>query len=322
MRSTVGPWRIADGNFDDPGSVETGEGRNKPMKFAVEIDVLENLGAIGFEGGAEVAQFDAGRAGHQPVGDTRGKLAGDGVVDAVLAPTAGDVVAFFDLLEEGWDVFRVMLEVAIERDDNLTLSFVESGGQRGGLSEVAAETDDFQTVIGLDEVGEQIEAAISGSIIDEDDLVRLLHRLEHGRETGRTGGGWRAPHCESGPRSIAWWESLHFTVRSANEGEYKRFKGRIAVGLAGSNPGDKFGGGDAIPCRRTGNCAVGAGLSAKQAGGRCVLCGATTGFIDIAQGEWGEAADENGLAIPLFAAFAMNGMGAASYFGGRARCRF
>ncbi len=62
--------------------------------------------------------------------------------------------------------------------------------------------------------------------------------------------------------------------------------------------------------------------SSKAAGGRCLLCGATTGFIHIAHGEWRDAEQANDLAIPLFAAFALNGVCAGFYFGGRARCRF
>ena len=47
---------------------------------------MNDLAAIGLEGGSEVANVDAGKLGHEPVWAAGGNAAHDEVVDAVLAP--------------------------------------------------------------------------------------------------------------------------------------------------------------------------------------------------------------------------------------------
>jgi uncharacterized protein YciU (UPF0263 family) len=64
-----------------------------------------------------------------------------------------------------------VLQVAIHGDDDVALGFVKTGGERGGLAEIAAQADDFQMAVGFDQVGQQLEAAIGGSIVDEQNLV-------------------------------------------------------------------------------------------------------------------------------------------------------
>ena len=70
VRRTRWPRHVPDGNFRNPGSVETGEGRNEAMQLAVKVDVLDDLGAVGFECRPEIAEFHAGGLGHQPVRDS------------------------------------------------------------------------------------------------------------------------------------------------------------------------------------------------------------------------------------------------------------
>ena len=91
-----GARHVADGHFDDPRAVKAGQRRDEAVEFAVEVDVLEDFGAIGLESGAEIAEGDAAGLGHEPVGDARRDLAHDGVIHPVLAPAAGDIIALID----------------------------------------------------------------------------------------------------------------------------------------------------------------------------------------------------------------------------------
>src|SRR5690242_9759987 len=100
MRRAGWPGHVLDWNLGDLRSVKAGEGRNETVQLAVKVDVLDDLGAIGLEGGAKISEFDAGHLRHHPVGDARRDLSGDGVIDAVLAPAAGDVVALLDFREQ------------------------------------------------------------------------------------------------------------------------------------------------------------------------------------------------------------------------------
>ena len=112
-----------------------------------------------------------------------GNLAGDGVVHALFAPAARDIVSLFDLGKQRGNVLGGVLQVAVERNDDVALCFVEAGGKRGGLPEIAAQADHFQTAVGFHQIGQQIEAAIGGRVIHNDNFVRLLHGLQHRRQT-------------------------------------------------------------------------------------------------------------------------------------------
>jgi hypothetical protein len=95
---------IRDGNLADAGAVPRGQGRDEAVHLAVKRDVLDDLTAVGLEGGAEVVDIDSAEHGHEPVGAARWDAAKDEVVAALGAPAADDVVAFFELGEEVGDL--------------------------------------------------------------------------------------------------------------------------------------------------------------------------------------------------------------------------
>ncbi len=182
VRSTAHPLRIADGHLGHARAVERRQRGNKTMQLPVQIHVLQNFGAVRFKGGSEIAQIHVGGLRHQPVGDARGNLARDRVIQPVFAPAAGDIVAFLDFFKQRRDVLGRVLKIAVERDDHLALRLVKSGGERRRLPEIPAQPDHFETRVGLDQVRQQIEAAVYGRVVDEDDLVRLVDSLEDRRQ--------------------------------------------------------------------------------------------------------------------------------------------
>src|ERR1700675_1192185 len=108
MRISSHARRVPDRDFRDARAVETGQRRDEAMQLTIEIDLLQYLGAISLECGAEVAQCDARAFRHEPVRDARRDLPGERVVNAVLAPPAGNVVAFLDLAKQRWNIFGSM----------------------------------------------------------------------------------------------------------------------------------------------------------------------------------------------------------------------
>ena len=64
-----------------------------------------------------------------------------------------------------------MLQIAVERDDDLALCFIEARCKRRRLAEITAQAEHFQMMISLNQVRQQIETPVSGGIVDEDDLV-------------------------------------------------------------------------------------------------------------------------------------------------------
>src|SRR5437667_12749852 len=117
------------------------------MQFAVERHLLEDFTPVGLEGGAEVVDIHAAQFGHQPVGTVGRYPSQPEIVGAALAPTADNVVAFCNLLQENWVVRRVMLEIAVDGDDVLTECMVDAGGQGRSLVKVEATFADRYTAI-------------------------------------------------------------------------------------------------------------------------------------------------------------------------------
>src|SRR5580704_7655291 len=164
---------VGDGDFGDARAGGSCECRNETVKFAVELDFLDDFALVGFERCAEVVEVYAAQLGHHPVGDAAGKLAHEPVIAAGIAPAADEVEALLDFLEEARDFFGVVLEVAVHRDNDVAASEVEAGFERGGLAEIAAEADDIDAVIVLVNVGKNFERVIAAAIVDENELVGL-----------------------------------------------------------------------------------------------------------------------------------------------------
>ncbi len=174
------PRPVVHDHFGDPGALPVGQGGDEAVHLAVELRLGHDLAAVGLEAAPVVVQADAGHSSDQPVGDPRGQLAGGGLVLAVLPPAADDVVALVQLVHHPWNVGRVVLKVGVQRDHHVAASEVETGAHRRGLAEVAAETDDLHTPVGLVALAEKLVSAVGAAIVDENDLEVVLARQRFG----------------------------------------------------------------------------------------------------------------------------------------------
>ena len=75
-----------------------------------------------------------------------------------------------------------MLQVAVHGDLDIALGLMKARRKRRRLAEIAAQTDHLQVAIGLHQIGQQLEAAIRGCVIHEQNLVRPLQSLEDHRQ--------------------------------------------------------------------------------------------------------------------------------------------
>src|SRR5258708_15227733 len=122
--------RVANGTLGDRRPIKAGQRGNEAVQFTVEVNLLEYFGAISLKRRAEISKLNSRRLRHQPVGDARWNLARQCVVHAVLAPSAGDIVAFFDLRQQRWNVLGRVLQIPVQRHANAALRFVETGRER------------------------------------------------------------------------------------------------------------------------------------------------------------------------------------------------
>ena len=89
---------------------------------------------------------------------------------ADLLPAADAVEPFVDLGQEAGDLARVVLQVGVERDDQVAAGGVEAGREGGRLAEIAAEADAADARIGRRELLDSLPRAVGRAVVDEDDF--------------------------------------------------------------------------------------------------------------------------------------------------------
>ena len=83
------------------------------------------------------------------------------------------------------DVARIVLEIAVGRDDEAAARVREAGGERRGLSEVAPEADDAQPRVARLQRRQLLERLVRAAVVDDDDLVAAAEALERRRSAPR-----------------------------------------------------------------------------------------------------------------------------------------
>ena len=106
------------------------------------------------------------------------------VVLAILAPAGADIESFIEFLEQPRDIGRIVLQIAVHRNDDIAAREIEAGHHRSGLTKVAPQVDDFYERIAGGDFVENALAFVGASIIDQDQLpfaARRRHRLADAR---------------------------------------------------------------------------------------------------------------------------------------------
>src|SRR5439155_22958733 len=105
------------------------------MELSVEPTALHDLGAVRLQAAVQVVEPEPRDAASDPVEDARRHAARDRV-PAMRLPPGYEVESLVELREEARDLGRVVLEVAVDRDDDVALRIREAGGERCGLPDV------------------------------------------------------------------------------------------------------------------------------------------------------------------------------------------
>ena len=85
-------------------------------------------------------------------------------------PARDEVEALVELREQARDLGRVVLQVAVDRDDDVAARLRESGRERGGLAEVPAQPDDPHVAVAGVQARQRGERAVGRAVVDEDGL--------------------------------------------------------------------------------------------------------------------------------------------------------
>ncbi len=109
------------------------------MHLTVQRQLLDHFTPVGLEGAPVIVQRHAGGRADNQIGDPRREAAREPGVAALPAPSAHHIVSLVQFPEQQGDVGRIVLEVPVERHDDIAARLLESGRDRGGLAEIATE---------------------------------------------------------------------------------------------------------------------------------------------------------------------------------------
>jgi hypothetical protein len=129
-------------DFGEPGTSHRCHRGDEAMHLGIQRDVLDEVGPERFEGAAVVANRHSRDLGDQPVSNTRRNLPRHQFVLTIDAPTDDEMVALIDLLHERTYIRRVVLQIAIHRNKDVSARVLDPSRHGGGLSIVAPELDD------------------------------------------------------------------------------------------------------------------------------------------------------------------------------------
>jgi len=120
-------------------------------------------------------QPDTGHSGDKPVGHAGGKDTGQEAVPPVDAPARHDVISLLNLRHQRRDVRRIILQIGIDKRDDLTPSLIDPGFERRGLPKIPAQLDDdHMRRVSLLKLPKDLQAPIVRAIIHEDQFIAMV----------------------------------------------------------------------------------------------------------------------------------------------------
>jgi len=188
------------------------------VELAVDVELLHDLAAVGLETTVVIVKAHPCRSAHGGVPDAARQHFVPRVVAPAL-PSAHQVAAAIQGLQEAGDLRRVILEIGVHRDDDFPAGSPEARIEGRGLAEVPAEADPANPPVGLSLSADRLPSAVRAPVVDEDDLDIQFLGVGDGRdlpaelrEAGLFVLGWdhKADQgADSGGRSRRFHASTH-----------------------------------------------------------------------------------------------------------------
>ena len=140
---------------------------NEAMHLAVKFEFDGNLTADCLECTSEVVDGKTSGARDQPVRNFGRDLPTDHVVLPVFSPAVDQIVSLFQLVQHHWDVARVVLQIAVDGDDEVAGRVLNARKHRRGLSIVAAKQHKFYSPVLLSKLFKLVGRPIPAPVIDQ-----------------------------------------------------------------------------------------------------------------------------------------------------------
>ena len=153
-------------------------GRKISVHAGAQLEGFDRSGSIDLQGAAIVVKPYARHDAEQPVRNRRREIPREEVVLPLPAPSRDDVLPACER-KHLRNIARIVLQVTVERDNELATGFGKSCCKGGGLSEVACEANDLHVSVLLLHGGELLERRICAPIVDQEYLVRDAELIEY-----------------------------------------------------------------------------------------------------------------------------------------------
>ena len=148
---------------------EVAEHGDVAVELPEQPDLLRELAAVRSERRAEVVQLQPEILRISQLAARDGQRRSDPLGPSV-PPAAHHVVALLERLEEARDLLREVLEVRVERDQDLAARRVEPRLQRRGLAVVARQVDHAQARLPLEIRPHHRQRVVPAAVVHEDEL--------------------------------------------------------------------------------------------------------------------------------------------------------
>ena len=144
---------------------------------------VDNMAAVGAQHAAVIAHRFTGRALDQTVDGARGQLTEQAVL-TVLTDRADHVIAFVGFGHQARDLFRRVLQVRVQGDDQIARDVAKPRHNRRVLAVVTVEQHGYDVAaFNLRGFGQHQRGIIATAIIHQQNFVGLAHRVTGGRCT-------------------------------------------------------------------------------------------------------------------------------------------
>ncbi len=154
------------------GALYAGQHRNEAVHLAVEVEVLGHLQPEDFERAAVVVEVHARQPANEGIGNSAGDFAQQHSILPIAPPSRHYVpTARLQFVAHGQDVERVVLQIAVHRDDVLPPGSGNARRHGRGLPVVAVE--DQQADVAVGQLLDAGHRAIGRAVIHQNQFVRL-----------------------------------------------------------------------------------------------------------------------------------------------------
>src|SRR5215472_17587339 len=154
--------------------------RNETMHLAVKLNALQRLPPIGFQGASIIVQMNPRNRRDEPVGQRARQIALQRGVLPLLPPARDEIVAFIQFGQELRNIGRIILEIAIHGDEDISLGKTNPGHESRRLTSIAAQLDEAQ--LRLRQLPDNLSRLIGAAVVDNNDLVRKAETFQTAKE--------------------------------------------------------------------------------------------------------------------------------------------